>query len=124
MTRILGNIDLRLNDDSKSWTLLERVEYHVGDPDSEVVITVPRDQKTDLASVPWFARWFIPTWQGTAGASIVHDYLYQTGGEDDRFTKKQADRIFYEILEVVGAIGAVRRWIAYRTVYRFGRGEW
>ena len=52
MTRILGNIDLRLNDDSESWTLLEPVEYHVGDADSEVVITVPRDQQTDLASVP------------------------------------------------------------------------
>ena len=66
-----------------------------------------------------------PDMQGTARASIVHHYLYRKGGEDSRFTtKKQADRIFYKILEVVGAIGTVRRWIAYRTVYLFGCGKW
>ena len=122
--RILGNIDLRLNDDSKSWTLLTPVEYYVGSPTSDVVITVPANERTDLASVPRYLRWLLSTWQGTARAAIVHDYLYRTGGEDGRFTKKQADRILAEVLEVVGEIGPVKRWAAHKAVVIFGRGNW
>jgi hypothetical protein len=86
--------------------------------------TPPANEKTDLPCVPWYMRWLLSTWHGTARAAIVHDYLYRTGGEDGRFTKKQADRIFAEVLEVVGEIGPVKRWAAHKAVAIFGRGNW
>jgi hypothetical protein len=117
-------LKIELNPDGKSWTLLQDMHYHVGSADSKEVIVVPKGQQTDLASVPWFGRWFVGTWQGTAKAAMVHDYLYRTKGDHGRYTKKEADKIFLEVLRVVDALPTYKQLITWALVSRFGKGTW
>ena len=76
MARILSELKVQLSPEGTSWTLLEPLEYHVGSPDSDEIIEVPTDTRTDFASVPWFARWFVSTWKQTARGAVIHDYLF------------------------------------------------
>jgi|TARA_R110000824_G_scaffold24927_4_gene87287 hypothetical protein len=116
-------LKIELNPDGKQWTLLQDMHYHVGAPDSQDVIVVPKGQTTDLASVPWFARWFVGTWQGTAKAAMVHDYLYRSKGDNGRFTKKESDKIFLEVLQVVDALPTYKQLIAWAAVSFLGKGK-
>jgi hypothetical protein len=64
---------------------------------------------TDLASVPWFARWIVPVSTGkNRKAAIIHDWLCVYGKEEG-VTQAQADRVFSEALEACG-VGVVGRW--------------
>ena len=115
---------IELNPDGKSWTLLHDLHYHVGSADSKEVIVVPKGSQTDLASVPWFGRWLVSTWQGIARAAMIHDHLYQTAGENGRFTKKEADAIFLEVMQVVDIMPWWKRRLAWLLVSLFGAGTW
>ena len=122
MARILADLKVRLNADGTSWSLLEPLVYHVGSPDSEVIIEVPEGFETDFASVPWFGRWFISTWKRTARAAVIHDYLYSIEGRKKYgYSRSAADGIFLEVLTVMGH---KRRWFAWAAVRIGGWWGW
>lgn len=51
---------------------------------------------TDLVSVPWFLRWFIPPYGPHLLAALVHDWLIR----NDPMSRSQADAVFDEALGV------------------------
>ena len=118
MARILGDLKVQLNADGASWSLLEPLEYHVGAEDSTEIIVAPEGFRTDFASVPWFVRWLVSTWKRTARAAVIHDYLYSVDGQKLGYGKAGADRIFLEVLTVMGH---KRRMLAFLGVVVFGR---
>lgn len=122
MARILGDLTIRLNGSGATWSLAEPLEYHVGRADSETVVAVPMGFETDLASVPWFGRWLVSSWKGTARAAVLHDFLYSAVGRRlHGFTRAQADAIFGEALQVTGS----RLWfVIWAAVRLFGLAAW
>ena len=122
MARIMDDLKVQLNADGTSWSLLEPLIYHVGSVDSQEIVEVSEGFPTDFASVPWFARWFISTWQKTGRAVVVHDYLYSMEGRRKyEYTRRQADGIFLEILKVMRH---KRRWFAWLGVRVGGWWVW
>ncbi len=86
-------------------------------------IEVPRGFRTDLASVPWFGRWFVSVDGDHTKAAIVHDWLYVSGSAVDlpQVTRRDADQIFLEALTVRG-VPAYKRNAMYAAV-RIGGGR-
>lgn len=93
-------------------------------------IEVPEGFLTDFASIPFFARW----WQrGGVGsqriAAYFHDYMY---AGTDRFSRRQADAAFYQVMKAVdGDKGWFKRgamWLALRVggflPYRSGQNKY
>ena len=112
---MLGDLDVRLDNEGTSWNLLEPLEYHVGSADSAEVVEAPAGFRTDFASVPWFGRWFISTWKRTARAAVIHDYLYSAEGRDRYgYDRAKADAIFLEVLRVMGHKRRLVAWLAVR----------
>ncbi len=66
-------------------------------------ITVPKNFKTNFASVPRIAKFYIDDddWQIRA-PSVVHDYLYSKESKDLGFSRKQADEILLEAMIGLG----------------------
>ena len=75
------------------------------------LITVPTGFVTDFASVPAPGRILISGHGHDRWAAVVHDYLYS----EKKFTRKQADEVFLEALELSG-VNLVKRRIMYRAV--------
>lgn len=99
------------------FSLGEQLEYY-----SMIVgmwIKVPKGERTDFASVPWYVRWIIPKVGKYNLATIIHDYLYQHA----KFNKKIADRVFREAMKVLG-VGRVRRNLMYAAVRIGGKGQY
>lgn len=105
--------------------LLEALEYRVGSADSAEIITVPSGFVTDFASIPWGLWNLFPPLGLWARPAIIHDYLYDRGGMTARrtYTRKEADMIFREAMEVVG-VPAWRRQVMYGAVRLGGGGGW
>ncbi len=121
MARILGDLTIRLNKNGSTWSLAEPLEYHVGAANSDNIVEVPAGFETDLASVPWFGRWLVSSWRGTARAAVIHDFLYSVVGRRHGFTRSQADAIFREALKVTGSRLWPVIWVAVRL---FGLAAW
>jgi hypothetical protein len=66
-------------------------------------IIVPKHFKTNFASVPRLAKFYIDDddWQIRA-PSVVHDYLYSAESADLGFTRKQADEVLLEAMMGLG----------------------
>ncbi len=77
--------------------------YDVGFLGSGDTITVPAGFDTDLASIPWYARAFIPISGRMAKPALLHDWLLICGD-------RRAHEIFNEALQVAG-VGALTRRI-------------
>lgn len=105
--------------------LLEALEYRVGAVDSAEVITVPAGFVTDFASIPWGLWNLFPPLGLWARPAIVHDFLYDRGGMTPRrtYSRKEADMIFREAMEVVG-VPAWRREVMFAAVRLGGAGAW
>lgn len=95
-----------------------------------IVISVPKYFITDLASVPGVLRSVINTHGNHSPAAIVHDWLYACKGtirlenkEEFRYTRKWADDVFLEALEVCG-VGATKRYTMYSAVRAGGMFAW
>lgn len=76
----------------------------------------PRDDPTDLASVPWFMRWFENSYGPHTLAAILHDELIRTAPNagalgSDAF----ADRFFRQMMRDAG-VRRVKRWIMWAAV--------
>jgi hypothetical protein len=66
-------------------------------------IHVPKHFKTNFASVPRLAKFYIDDddWQIRA-PSVVHDYLYSASSAELGFTRKQADEVLLEAMMGLG----------------------
>lgn len=71
--------------------------------DAAGTITVPQGYVTDLASIPFFARWLLPQAGHSARAAVLHDWLCA------RYDVR-ATAVFNEALKADGA-GPIRRWL-------------
>ncbi|MBC3539853.1 DUF1353 domain-containing protein [Rufibacter sediminis] len=116
----------------RKW-ILENTYLYQGDG---FTLTVPAGYAFDLASVPRAVWWAIAPFELSIVAPLVHDFLYDYGGELPApavypyrvFTRRQADYLFLEIMRREGvaelkariAFNAVRAagWIGWK-----GRGE-
>ncbi len=97
----------------------EPFDYHVGTEDSDIIIKVPKGFVTDLASIPWFARWLISKVGRSAQAGVLHDWCYFK----QLFPRKQCDDIFIEAMEVLG-VPKWKRVAMHRSVRLFGFISW
>lgn len=59
---------------------------------------------TDLASVPWYARWSVSRTALGVRAPLVHDELYRTAGRGlitapagRTFTRRESDSVLYDL---------------------------
>lgn len=106
--------------------LTEMFVYDVGRPNSGDRIVVPVGYVTDFASVPWFARAFIPTMGKHAKAAVLHDFLIDEG----KRSIKECHAIFDEAMKVCG-VSDTRRfiirmglWIWSRFIYKRSRDRY
>ena len=104
---------------NRRWRLLAPLAYDASDG---IAYIVPPGFVTDFASVPRAWWWLIPPTGRYAAAAALHDWLY---AGDRGVTRRQADALFREAMEVAG----VSRWtrtIMYAAVRVGGvnRGHW
>jgi hypothetical protein len=78
---------------------------------SHVVDVLPAKlPTTDLASIPWFLRWFVSPFGRHTAAALLHDYLMQEGPhEQPPIVRRDADGIFLEGLTELKVAPARRR---------------
>lgn len=92
---------------------------------TQPIIRVPAGFTTDFASIPREFWAILPPTGKYGKAAVIHDYLYVMGGDIGRgwakFTKKDADRIFYEAMGVLG-VNQFVRWTMWKAVSAFGKG--
>jgi len=104
-----------------------REGFRYRDEDARLDITVlPADlPETDLATVPWFLRWFVPAYGRHSLAALLHDHLLENGHRlVPPVSRVRADEIFLAALGDLG-VPLVRRhlmWAAVNLETRLGRG--
>ena len=98
--RFPHSLDLRKHEGG-FWSLIKPFTYR-SDLLGEIV--VPEGFITDLASVPWFARWYVSRDGNHTRAAVVHDYLYAPASEASfpDTSRRTADRVFLEAMRVCG----------------------
>lgn len=107
------------SDDMVKWILTKEFTYMIGDLESNQKVVVPKGFVTDFATT-WPFHWILPR-QGKYGkAAVVHDYLctYKTilvDGKPVSITRKKADKIFLEAMEV-SKVNVVLRYGMYGYV--------
>lgn len=113
--------------DGKKWRVVEGFTYRVGEANSRTLIRVPRDFITDFASMPLGVVFKSPggKWDKPA---VVHDLLYWRGtvehdGVQRKITRKEADDIFNEAMQVAG-VPWLSRQIIYAGVRVGGKSAW
>ena len=98
--RFPDSLDLRKHQGG-FWSLITPFTY-VSDLLGEII--VPAGFVTDLASVPWFARWYVSRDGNHTRAAVIHDYLYARASEASfpGISRRTADRVFLEALRACG----------------------
>ena len=87
---------------------------------------VPREMKTDLASVPSFLWGVVASYGRQTLPALLHDMLCYAAAQPDqpaayrRRARRQADDLFRTTLRASGS-GFVRRWLMWTAVRLFGR---
>ena len=76
--------------DGVHWITLTTITFSIDDK----VYEIPPGFYTDMGSIPRLFRATIDRMGKSLIAFVIHDYLY---GEFSPFTRKQADKIMYEI---------------------------
>jgi hypothetical protein len=96
--RFPDSLDLRKHKGG-FWRLITPFTYR-SDLLGEIV--VPEGFVTDLASVPWFARWYVSRDGNHTKSAVIHDYLYARASEADfpDTSRRTADRVFLEAMRV------------------------
>jgi hypothetical protein len=109
--------------DGKNWVLLEEFKFYddrvKGNASEYYWIAVEPGFMTDFASVPPLFRSLVAKWGKHGNATVLHDYLYWT----QRCTRKEADEIFKEAMEVFG-VSPWKKWTMYLAVSWFGSFAW
>lgn len=119
MSSFTKDLIIRFIPEAKKFKVFIAFDYHVGSEDSEEVVSVPKDFLTDLASIPWFARWLIPKVGKHAQAAVLHDFIYYKG----LFARDKCDLIFLEAMAVL-KVPKWKRFIMYKAVNIFGWYGW
>lgn len=87
----------------------------------------PNEGPTDLASIPFFLRWFTNTYGLHTLAAIIHDGLIRETPNAGALTSDVvSDRFFREMLHACGT-GFVKRWVMWTAVAlrtRWKAGGW
>jgi hypothetical protein len=115
--------------DSKNFKVLTGFRYQADDGAAR--ITVQAGESTDLASIPFFLRWFVGTYGRHTRAAILHDHMWRKPSDGleklavdgtwavvsepiDKFT---ANRIFRDAMgEPLLRVGTAKRWIMWAAV--------
>ncbi|WP_152219734.1 DUF1353 domain-containing protein [Pseudomonas sp. SCB32] len=114
-----SSLDLRSLPLQDAWRVLRPLQLRLADGR---LIVVPVGYVTDLASVPRIAWRIVPRDYAPARApAVVHDYIYTN--LTHRFTKAEADRIFYDALLEQGT-PKLLAWLMWCCVRVGGRGNW
>lgn len=94
-------------------------------------IRIPKGFEFDLASVPRPLWWLIAPFELSIAAPLLHDFLYRYAGRPPEgtvkpptiYTRKEADRLFLNIMKREGIAGW-RRLLAYLGSRWFGGSAW
>ena len=114
-----SDLELRSLPQADAWEVIQPLAYMTQD---ERLVLVQVGYRTDLASVPRLAWRIVPRDHGPARRpAVLHDHIYTD--QTHRFSKAEADRIFYEALLDEG-VGPVLAWLMYTAVRLGGRGNW
>lgn len=123
MSKFTGTLTIEEIKAGKLWKIKEPIYYEVGYKDSNKFIIVPAGFITDGASIPFPIKTFLAVWGTYGRAAVIHDYLYSLlrQGVPHEYAKsrKQADEIFLEAMEVLGT-GFFLRYALYYSVRIFG----
>ena len=99
-----------------SWKLYKDWNLNV---DNESLV-IKQGFKTDFASVPRFAWFFVPPADGFyRQPAVLHDWMYVKAYK----TKKYADKTFLKFMEKMG-VPLFKRYVMYFAVRLFGRGNY
>lgn len=117
--------------DAKNFTVLRGFRYQ--NDRKRIRVRVGADESTDLASVPFFLRWFVGTYGKHTRAAILHDHMWrkpsigvQRRASDGTWQtdtspihKSEANTLFRIAMADVPksvAVGPVKRWIMWAAV--------
>ncbi len=84
---------------------------------SDLSILVPEGLITDLASVPWIARWLVGRIGPWLEAAIVHDYLYVAWQDVPGRGGRERDRLFADRVMLAGMAAARVGWLRRHAIY-------
>lgn len=101
------------------WRVARSFRYYVGNLGSDNFIDVPKGLETDFASVPKGLWNILPPDGEYTQAAVLHDFLYQTKGENGKRTRKECDEIFLEGMKVLG-VPWWKRKLMFTAVRIFG----
>lgn len=96
----------------------------------ELEFIIYPETPTDIASVPWFARWLYDRASLGLSAPFIHDFLSTTRG---RFTNTRgreiqlswfATQVFFLVVMVIDRIPVRRAFLAFLAVVLFNRPKW
>ncbi len=102
------------------WAIEQPLVYEIGELGSGEIIEVPNGFVTDGASIPRILWVFLPSWGTYSRAAVVHDFLCALLDRGMPHplapTRRDADRIFAEAMQVCGVILPLRiiLWIGVR----------
>jgi hypothetical protein len=102
----------------EEYRLLRRFGYQDHMYDEPFVCPINVDTyRTDLASIPWFFQWAVPSRGTHFPAIMLHDALVIGEGDDPthlgpEVDREEADRIMRDAMGQLG-VGFVRRWLAW-----------
>lgn len=100
------------------------IQYTLDDSDEVYGLTVPAGMLTDLASVPWFARWLVGRVGRHLEAAIVHDFLYVARHwEDDEVERADKRRFADELMQVAmrdAGVNGFAAWLIFMSVRLMG----
>lgn len=99
-----------------AFLLREGFRYVDGDAGMEITVLPSDLPVTDLTSVPWFLRWFVPAYGRHSLAALLHDHLIENGRRlTPPISRVQADDIFLAALRDL-EVPLLRRWIMWAAV--------
>lgn len=107
---------------NKQWKLLEAVTMTWWDGSAELSVTASEGFVSDLASVPWWARWAIPVIDDHILPSIMHDWCYRE--KSARWVRKiQSDKLFLKGMKIF-AVASWRRHVMWIGVKYGGQSSY
>lgn len=107
MSSFTTPLDLRANDDGRTFTLLTEFAYEIGELGSGRFIRVPAGFATDFASIPQLFWNILPPWGKYGKAAVLHDWNYKR----QEFSRAFCDAILDESMEALGVSKLTRKVI-------------
>lgn len=114
MAITLVNIEyknLAFSEKKKIWTMTNDTGYIIasymkGNDAYKLTLRIDKGFRTDGASVPSIFTWFLPKWDKKNMkyncAAILHDVLYTTKGNNNKFSREECDDFFRGGVRIAG----------------------